>query len=113
MYIICENTQTGPFWPLILKWVGPQTPNSIPTFLLCQETLCESFKLIICYYVEDIIHLSCVIFTDEHNYAQLTETEDVICDMTPDHSYTLSPPSEVPQTPINSTVNYTWLACSP
>lgn len=69
--------------------------------------ICESFKLIICYYVEDIIHLSCVIFTDEHNYAQLTETEDVICDMTPDHSYTLSPPSEVPQTPINSTVNYT------
>jgi hypothetical protein len=46
--------------------------------------ICESFKLIICYYVEDIIHLSCVIFTDEHNYAQLTETEDVICDMTPD-----------------------------
>jgi hypothetical protein len=48
-----------------------------------------------------------VIFTDEHNYAQLTETEDVICDMTSDHSYTFSPPSEVPQTPINSTVNYT------
>ena len=43
---ICENTQIGPFWPLILKRVGTQTPNSIPTFLLCQGTLCYNFIMI-------------------------------------------------------------------
>jgi hypothetical protein len=43
---ICENTPIGPFWPLILKWVGQQTPNSILTFLLCPGRLCQNCIMI-------------------------------------------------------------------
>jgi hypothetical protein len=74
MYIICENTQTGPFWPLILKWVGPQTPNSIPTFLL---------RNMLKFYND----------LSTRNKVRQRKRK--------------SPPSEVAQTPINSTVNYT------
>jgi hypothetical protein len=43
---ICENTQIGPFWPLIVKWVRQQTPNPIQTFLLCPGRLCKNVIMI-------------------------------------------------------------------
>jgi len=75
---ICENTQIGPFWPLILKWVRQQTPNSIPTFLLCPGRLCQHFILI--RHLELKLDNGNEMCTDDdHNYHTIIRPPKFVC----------------------------------